>query len=162
MPTFRNGGERPVTYQGIIQRPNGKEQEVLIIIDAMKDMALDFWLPYEELGLELVDADNPPVKGSTLLSGTFMFDAGTERKFTIGHCDKYILDVILQSGSVKVYHGNAPIGVEIRTDVDVQYRYHIVNDWEYAPYLRVVGLEDGTEAIIHAEVFRTANREADG
>lgn len=156
MPTFKNGGARPVMYQGTVQRPNGKPKEVLIIIDGGKEMELDFWLPYEELGLELVDSDYPPVQGSTLVSGTFKFDAGTERKIPIGHCDKYVLDVIVESGSLKVYHGNSPIGTEVRANADVPYRYHVMNDWEYSPYLRVVGIEDGTEAAIHAEIMRNA------
>lgn len=155
MPTFKNGGKRPVVYEGTIQRPNGKPKDVLIIIDGGKEMELDFWLPYEELGLELVDEKYPPVQGSTLLSGTFKFDAGMERKFIIGHCDKYTLDILMESGSVKVYHGNSPIGVEVKANADVPYRYHIMNDWEYSPYLRVVGMEDGSEAVIHAEVLRT-------
>lgn len=74
---------------------------------------LNFWIPYEELGLELIDADNLPVPDTVPLSGTFKFDEGTELKFTLGYCDKCILNVIVQSGTVKVYPANTIINVEI-------------------------------------------------
>ena len=157
MPTFKNGGERPVIYRGIVQRPNSEAQELLIIIDGGKEKQLDYWLPYEELGLELVDKDYPPVPSTVLLSGTFKFNKGTERKYTIGHCDKYILDVIMQSGSIKLYLGSSAIGAEVSANADVPYRYHAVLDWEYAPNIRVVGAEKGTVAVIHAEMYRSGS-----
>ena len=159
MPTFRNGGKRTVIYKGIIQSPNEKPREILVFFDAGKDTAINFWIPYEELGLELVDANNPPVPDTVLLSGTFKFDKGTERKFTLGHCDKYMLDIIIRSGRIKIYHGNSDIGAELSAQKDVSYDYHVINDWEYSPYLRVAGLEDGTEATIHAEVYRSGSKE---
>ena len=154
MPTFRNGGERPVVYKGIIQSPNEKSREVLVFFDAGKKTPLNFWIPYEELGLELVDADNPPVPNTILLSGTFKFDKGTERKFTLQHCDKYVLNVIVQHGRIKLYPGNSAIGVEVSSEANIPYHYHVLYDWEYAPYLRAVGLSNGTEVTIHAEVYR--------
>ena len=161
MPTFKNGGQRTVVYKGIVQPPNERPREILVFFDAGMEKKLNFWVPYEQLGLELVDADNPPVPDTVLLSGTFKFDEGTERKFTLRHCDKYMLDIIMQSGRVKVFHGNSEIGAELSAQSDISYRYHVINDWEFAPFLRVVGLEDGTEATIHTEVFRTGNREMD-
>lgn len=160
MPTFKNGGERTVVYKGIVQPPNEKPREILVFFDAGKETALDFWIPYEELGLELVNADEPPVPNTVLLSGTFSFDKGTERKFAIGHCDRYTLYIIVQSGGIKVYPGNSTIPVDMRTDLEYPYHYNVVYDWEYTPYLRVVGLEDDTEATIHAEIYRIGNREA--
>ena len=156
MPTFRNGGERTVVYKGIVQPPNEKSREILVFFDAGKDTALDFWIPYEELGLELVNADEPPIPNTILLSGTFKFDEGTERKFSLDHCDTYILNVIIQSGKVKVYPGNSAIGAEITINENVPYHYTGIYDWEYAPYLRVVGLEDNTNATIHAEVYKAS------
>lgn len=159
MPTFKNNGDRTVVYKGIIQQPNEKSREVLIFFDAGKEVKLSFWVPYEQLGLELVSADNPSMPDTVLLSGTFSFDKGTERKFTLGHCDKYMLDVIMQRGSVKVYHGSSSIGTELSAETNIPFYYHVINDWEYAPYLRVVGLEDGAEASIHAEVYRSGSKE---
>ena len=161
MPTFRNDGERIVVYKGIIQDPNGKPKEELVFFDTGKDVGLNFWVPYEALGLELVSADNPPVPNTVLLSGTFNFDEGTERKFTIGHCDRYMLYIIIQHGILKLYPGSATIGTEIRADVENPFHYHVVYDWEFAPYLRAVGLTDGTEATIHAEIYRAGNKEAE-
>lgn len=159
MPTFKNGGQRVIAYDGIIQSPNDTARRVLVLFDAGMEKKLNFWVPYEQLGLELVDADNPPVSNTVLLSGTFKFDKGTERKFMLDHCDKYMLDIIMQGGRIKVYHGNNDIGAELSAQADISYRYHVINDWEFAPYLRVVGLEDETEATIHAEVYRTGSRE---
>ena len=161
MPTFRNNGEHIVVYKGIIQLPNEKPKEILVFFDVGIEVKLNFWVPYEELGLELIDADSPAVPNTVLLSGTFSFDEGTERKFTLGHCDRYMLYIVMQSGRLKVYSGSSAIGAEIRADVENPYHYHVVYDWEYAPYILVKGLEDGTEATIHAEIYRAGNREAD-
>lgn len=92
--------------------------------------------------LELIDADNLPVPDTVPLSGTLKFDEGTELKFALGHCDKCILNVIVQSGTVKVYPANTIIGVEIRSDLEIPFYYSELFDLEYAPYLRVVRLED--------------------
>ena len=159
MPTFRNNGKQAVMYEGTVQYPNDKPRRLLVIIDAGTEKKLNFWIPYEELGLELVSEDNPPVPNTILLSGTFSFDEGTERKFQIGHCDRYELYVISQKGKVKVYQGSSDVGAEVRADTEIPFHYHVVYDWEYAPYLRVVGLEDETQITIHAEVYRSGNRE---
>lgn len=155
MPTFRNDGKNRVVYKGIIQQPNEKPQEVLVFFDAGEKVGLNFWVPYEELGLELVDADSPAVPNTVLLSGTFSFDEGTERTFPLGHCDIYVLNVIIQSGKVKVYAGSSAIGVEVTINENIPYHYTGIYDWGHAPYLRVVGLEDNTEATINAEVYTT-------
>lgn len=157
MPTFKNTGKTLIVYKGIIQEPNEKPKEVLVFFNAGEEVGLKFWVPYEELGLELVSEVSPPLPNTVLLSGTFSFDEGTERKFMIGHCDKYLLNVIVQSGALKVYPGSSKIGVEVREDMEVPYSYKVVYDWEYAPYLRVVGITDDTAATIHAEIYREGN-----
>lgn len=154
MPTFKNNTDKAIMHTCKIQPPNGKTQEIIIIAEAGKELMLNFWIPYDRLGLELVSADYPPVPDTVLLSGTFKFDEGTERKYVIEPCDMYTVDVILQSGGLRIYAGSSLSGAEIRSDGEVPYRYHAKYDWEYAPYLRVVGIEDGTEATIHAEVIR--------
>lgn len=154
MPTFRNNTEKAIIYRGTIQPPNNKTQEIIIIIDPKKEIALNFWIPYERLGLEVVNENYPPVPDTLLLSGMFKFDEGTERRYTIEPCDRYTVDVILQKGSLKIYAGSSPTGAEIHAEVGAPYRYSAEYDWEYAPYLRVLGLEDETEAAIHAEVKR--------
>ncbi|MBQ6664062.1 MAG: hypothetical protein IJM68_00600 [Synergistaceae bacterium] len=159
MPTFRNNGKQRIVYKGMIQEPNERMKEVLVFFDAGEEVKLNFWVPYEELGLELVSAESPITLNTVLVSGTFSFDEGTERKFAIGHCDRYVLHVLSQKGKIKIYPGSSDIGAEVRADTEVPFHYHVIYDWEYAPYLRVVGLEDGTEATIHAEVYRPGNRE---
>ena len=112
------------------------------------------WLPYQKLGLTLTSENYPPVPNTILISGTFNFDEGTERKFNIDTCDTYVVNIIVQSGTVIMYPGSTVVGVEISGSVDVPYHYKAVLDWEYAPYLRLVGKEDGTVATVHAEVDR--------
>lgn len=141
-------------YTCKIQPPDGKRHELIIIAEPKEELMLNFWIPYEKLGLELVDADNPPVPDTVLLSGTFSFDEGTSRKFSIEPCDMYTVDVILQSGGLKIYSGSSNSYAEIRSDGTIPYRYKAKYDWEYAPYLRFVGIEDSTEATIHAEMLR--------
>ena len=131
----------------------------MVFFDAGEEVALNFWVPYEELGLELVSSDSPAVPNTVLLSGTFSFDEGTERKFPIEHCDKYELYVIVQKGKVKIFTGSSTLGAEVRADLEVPFHYNVLYDWEYAPYLQVVGLEDGSEATIHAEIYRSGKRD---
>lgn len=145
---------RAIIYNGTIQPPNGQTQGIIIIFDPGKEVELKFWIPYERLGLELVNENYPPVPDTLLLSGTFKFDSSTQRKYLIEPCDRYTVDVILQKGSLKIYAGSSPTGAEIHAEIESPYRYSAEYDWEYAPYLRVVGLEDDTEAVIHAEVKR--------
>ncbi len=154
MPTFKNNTNKAIMYRGTIRPPDRSKQEVIIIVDPGKEIGLNFWLPYEALGLELTDENNPPVPDTLLLSGLFKFDKGTERKYAIGQCDKYTVNVIVQGGGVKMYAGSSPTGAEIVADIGSPYTYSAEYDWEYAPYIRVAGLEDGTEAVIHAEVSR--------
>ena len=154
MPTYRNDSSRVVMYKGVIRRADGRTQEQLVIVDPGKEIAVEYWIPYEKLGLMLVKENEPPVPSTVLLSGTFMFDEGTERKYPIEPCDAYVLNVIVQRGKVKVYPGNTAIGVELSSELEVPYHYRGFYDWEYAPYLRVVGLEDDTAVTINAEVSR--------
>lgn len=152
MPTFRNNTDKAIMYRGTIRPPDSKLQEIIIIVDAGKDVALNFWIPYEKLGLELVNENYPPVPNTLLLSGLFKFNEGTERKFSIEACDTYTVDVIVQKGALKLYAGNSAAGAEILADVGTPYHYSAEYEWEYAPYIRAVGLQDNTEASIHAEI----------
>ena len=149
MPTFKNNTER---WKDVILRVDGGE--LLIRFAPGEEKELTFWVPYQEKGLTLVDADNPKVPETILVSGTFDFDAGMERRFSVPPCDKYIVNVIVQTGSVKLYPGNANAGAELVQATDTPFRYKAVYQWDYAPYLRVAGVEAGTRATIHAEVER--------
>ena len=46
------------------------------------------------------------------------------------------------------------LGLEISEEANVPYHYRATFDWEYAPYLRLVGKNDNTVATVHAEVDR--------
>ena len=128
MPTYRNNTDIAINYES-----KGK----LYSFSPHKDYPAKFWVPYQELGLELVNADYPPVPDSIIISGTFRFDYQIERRFNIEHCESYRFKVSVQSGRVKLYAGQSRVGVEIVEDYDA------VLDWEKAPYVRIVGL-DGT------------------
>lgn len=158
MPTFRNETSQAIMYKGTIQPPNGKKQDVLIVIEAGKELGINFWIPHERLGLTLVDENNPPVPNTVFVSGMFKFEEGTERKYSIEPCGMYLVDILVEKGSLKVYAGSSSSGIEMNASYEVPYRYRAKYDWEYAPYLRVVGLEDGTEALIHAEAVRVNER----
>lgn len=110
-----------------------------------KDYAAKFWLPYQELGLDLINADYPPVPEKFFISGEFKFSAGVERKFNIENCDKYSLLISMEAGKIKLYTGNSRSGVEIAGDYSTQL------EWRYAPYIRILGLQNGTIAHIRAE-----------
>ncbi|MBQ7262463.1 MAG: hypothetical protein IJR14_01970 [Synergistaceae bacterium] len=155
MPTFRNDGAQVVTHKMTIQSPTDPPRRGLIRFDPGAEVALPYWVPYKELGLTLVSED-PKVPDTILASGTFGFDAGMERKFDIEQCDTYIVNVIVQTGRVMLYPGSTKTGVEIVQDADVPFHYRGVYDWEHAPYLRLVGLDAGTRATVHAEVDRSA------
>ena len=154
MPTFKNETSRVISHRAIIQSPEGVPKESWIIFNPGEEKQLSFWLPYAKLGLTLTSENYPPVPETILISGTFNFNNGTERKFNIASCDTYVLNIIVQSGKVTVYTGNSNTGVEVRENADVPYHYKAVLDWEYAPFLKVVGKEDNTQATIHAEVDR--------
>jgi len=147
MPTFKNETSHYIDYE---QETGGKKNMLRFKPD--EERALPFWLPYQQLGLTLISADYPAVPNTVLISGNFNFDEGTERKFNIEPCDDYALSIIVQSGKIALYHGNSPVSVEVAENIDVPYHYRAKLEWEYAPYLRVVGLENGTTATIHAEI----------
>jgi hypothetical protein len=153
VPTFRNDTNSPITYNAIVHPPGGGVRKVIITIYPEEEKALDFWVPHVKLGLTLVSDTFPPVPESILANGTFAITAGAERKFEIAPCDSYYLDVIAQTGSVVVYIGNANQGVSVSATSPTAYRYHGVQDWEYAPAIKIVGVADGSFTL-SAEVYR--------
>ena len=153
MPTFKNETSRYIDHNAIIQTPEGEPRKILVRFEPGEQREMLFWLPYQKLGLTLV-SDYPAVPNTILVSGTFNFDEGTERRFNIESCDTYIVNVIVQSGRVVMYTGNSALGVEVAENAEVPYHYKATMDWEYAPYLRLVGKENGTVATVHAEIDR--------
>lgn len=136
MPTYRNNTNNPINYA------YGKN---IYTFPPKKDYPCKFWLPFQELGLELVDADYPPVPSKILISGNFLFSKGTERKFNIEHCEKYRLHVKVSNGTLRLYTGTSRRGVDIQGD------YETLLAWEFAPYIRLSGITDGVKASIYAE-----------
>ena len=137
MPTFRNNTDLTINYES-----KGK----LYSFPPHKDYPATIWVPYQELGLELVNADYPPVPDSILVSGTFRFDYQIERRFNFDHCGKYRLKLSVNEGRVKLYAGNSRVGAEISGD------YEATFDWDKAPYIRVVGLDGMSMVRIDAEI----------
>jgi len=150
MPTFRNDTDRWVDCWTTLWWPEGAHK-VLVRFKPHEQRALKFWLPWQDKGLTLIDAENPEVPKMTLTSGTYEFSEGMEREFQIPPCDKYVVDLIVHNGSVKLYAGNDRAGtVVVKNDI-VPFSYRGFFDWEQAPRLRVVGTEPDTRATLHAE-----------
>ena len=154
MPTFKNDTRHYIDYEALVQYPNGEPKKILVRFEPGEERGFPFWIPYQKLGLTLINADYPVVPNTILISGNFNFDTGTERRFNIEHCDIYIVNVIVQSGKVAMYPGSSNRCVEIAENTEVPYHYKATFDWEYAPYLRFIGLEDDTVVTIHAEIDR--------
>jgi len=150
MPTFRNDTKRWIDCWPTIQTGTGP-MRILVRFEPDEERKLKFWLPWREKGLTLVDANEPPVPPVTLSSGTYDFEPGMSREFQIPPCDRYIVDLIVQSGRVKLYAGDDPAGADIVKNELVPYRYRAIYDWERAPRLRVVGMEENTRVTLHAE-----------
>ena len=136
MPTYRNNTNNAINYV------YGKN---IYTFPPKKDYPCNFWIPYQELGLELVNAEYPPVPSKILISGKFLFSKGTERKFNIEHCEKYSLKLSVENGTLRFYTGSSHRGV------DIEGEYSTLLSWEYAPYIRLVGITDGVKVSIHAE-----------
>ena len=139
MPTYRNNSDIAINYNH-----NGR----LYSFPPHKDYEAIVWVPYQELGLELVSADYPPVPESILLSGSFMFERGMERKFNITHCERYKLKIQVKTGRVRMYTGNAKIGLEVNDE------YSGELDWERAPYIRIISVDVQSEVKMNAEVVK--------
>ena len=137
MPTFRNNTDLAISYES-----KGK----LYSFPPHKDYPAKIWVPYQELGLELVNVDWPPVPESILLSGMFTFTDGMERKFNISHCNKYRLKVSVHAGHLKLYVGSSRIATELTREHD------FILEWEKAPYIRLEGYPTESQVYIHAEV----------
>ncbi len=127
MPTFRNDGDRAVIY-------NETDGKNIIIFDSGVNVQLVHWIPYRRLGLTLVNETYPPVPDTVLISGEFKFSRGMERKFDIGECRKYELEITPDDGILALY-----VGASRRGKIISKSKYTEILDWQYAPYIRVTG-----------------------
>ena len=135
MPTFRNGTERPIYHNF-----NGRQY----CFEPYKKYGLEFWIPYAQLGLELVDDEFPPVRDDVFVSGEFKFQNGVSRRFNIEPCNAYNLKINVQSGACKIYFGHSTNFVEVRAN------YEIRKEWSYAPFFKIAAIEDDTVINIEA------------
>lgn len=123
MPTFKNTTNKPIEYITA-----GKD---ILIIDPNEIKELEYWIPYQQLGLELLNESYPPVPNEILLNGTFKFMAGMTRKFDIEPCTKYALSIKNKGASILLYLGGSKSAIEITDE------YSDIFSWEYAPFIRV-------------------------
>ena len=135
MPTFKNETDKPIQYF-----MDGK----IVIFDHGKETALDFWVPYSQLGLTLVDAEYPPVPDSVLISGKFKFRKGMKRIFDINPCNAYSLHLEVREGEVMIYPGTSKNGITVSGS------YTTTLNWSKAPFIRAEGLADDTVVEIQA------------
>ncbi len=136
MPTYKNNTETQINYEA-----GGKIYNFL----PGRETSTTIFVPYKELGLELIDENYPPLKSKILISGTFKFRVGMERRINIPHCEKYRLKVKVKSGLLKLYQGNSGLSMTISDDYDTE------QEWGYAPYVKFIGAAEQTEAIIYGE-----------
>ena len=123
MPTFKNTTNKPIEY--ITAEKN------ILIIDPNEIKELEYWIPYQQLGLELLNESYPPVPSEILLNGTFKFMAGMTRKYDIEPCEKYVLSMSIKGTPVLLYLGGSKNAIHITDE------YSDIFTWEYAPFIRV-------------------------
>ena len=123
MPTFRNNTNKPIAYE-----TNGKD---LLIIDPNEIKELEYWIPYQQLGLELLSESYPPVPNQVLINGTFKFMGGMSRKFEIEPCQKYALRVKVDGEAVTLALGGSQQAFHVKDE------YTDVFSWEYVPYIKI-------------------------
>ena len=152
MPTFKNDTKHYIDYEAITQSSSGERKKILLRFVPGEERALGFWLPYQKLGLTLVNADYPPVQNKILISGTFEFSENMERLFSVDHCDRYVINIIVQSGKIKLYTGASTVGQEVAEDSPVAYRYRGVLEWEFAPYFKIVTSDNKATVTLSVEV----------
>ena len=152
MPTFKNETARYIDYEAFVQDVSGEARKILIRFEPGEERGLSFWLPYQKLGLTLVNNDYPAVPSKILISGTFAFTAGTTRKFNIEPCTRYVVNIIVQKGKIKFYAGSSTVAQEVAEEANVPYRYRSVFGWENAPYIRLVCDEGEAEVSLSVEI----------
>lgn len=141
MPTFRNDTDKPIQY-------HLQEEGKIVIFDPKREVALDFWVPYSQLGLTLVSETYPPVPNSILINRKCKFSKGEERKFTITPCTSYSLFIDVKDGEVLLYLEAG------RSSIDITSSFSGVFAWSKVPYIRVVGIKDSSYVEIRATVER--------
>lgn len=135
MPTFKNETNKPIQHF-----MDGK----IVIFDPNKETALDFWVPYSQLGLTLVSAEYPPVPESVLISGKFKFSKGMKRIFEINSCNAYSLHLEVREGEAMLYLGTSKNGIAVSGS------YTTTLNWSRVPFIRAEGLADNTTVEIQA------------
>ena len=139
MPTFRNDTDKFIVYK------LDKEKKY-VMFDPKKEVPLEFWVPYVQLGLTLVSASYPPVPDTILISGEFLFDNGLVRKFNIDPCDTYYLEVVVKSGKILIFPGESKNNIPVSANE----KHSVKFEWAKYPYIRVVGVHADTVALILA------------
>lgn len=117
----------------------------ILIIDPGETAELMHWIPYQKLGLTLVNESYPPVGNKVLISGNYKFSEGMERRFDVEACGTYRLELKVKSGRIELYMGASPFGIELNGE------YSSLIDWGSAPYLRIEGKVSGSEVEIRCE-----------
>ena len=153
MPTFRNDTDKYIDFDDFIIR-NERREHVIVRFKPGEERKLDYWLPYLQKGLTLVDADNPPVGETILISSTYDFTTGLERKFNIPPCDRYVVNIIVQEGTIKFFIGASSNYQEVSEEADVPYRYRTVLEWEVAPYIRLKCDSGTAKVTLNVEILR--------
>ena len=157
MPTYRNMTGRPVSFNNLkIYEDGGDVRRMIVTFAPLEEKALHFALPrYAEKGLELVDEDFPPLYGPIIFDNTLDYPEGVSREFAIRPCDRYFVQVIVQTGKVRMKFGRNGTPVVLDASLPVRTKFWENVDWESAPLLIIEGVEGGGNCTLHVNVAQS-------
>ena len=152
MPTYKNISKQTVPFFLRLNQNDGEFRRVTITFAPGEEKMLPFALPnHAERGLEITDHDFPPLPDPIIFNNTLEYREGFSREFDIRPCDRYLVQVIAQSGRVSFRFGAS--GTPIILDAGLPYKTKFGKkvDWESAPLLIIEGLSENATCTLHVE-----------
>jgi hypothetical protein len=152
MPTYRNTLIRPVTFEVKLYGSDGQIRRYLVDFRAGEERKLPFALPnHAAKGVAVVDTAYPPLSDPIIFDNTLPYDAGVMREFAVRPCDKYLVQLIVQTGKITYQFGHTGVPASLDADLPTQTSFAKQVDWESAPLLVVKGAADGSSVSLHIE-----------
>jgi hypothetical protein len=152
MPTYKNTTPHPVSFLIKLYGNDGNVGKFLVDFRAGEERQLSYALPrYAEKGITLIDANYPPLSDPLIFDSALLYDAGVIREFAIRPCDKYLVQLIVQTGKITYQFGYGGVPAMLDATLPVQSSFSKQVDWESAPLLVVKGVTDGSVVSLHVE-----------
>jgi len=152
MPTYKNPTKTQVSFDLRLYQNNGIFRRGTLTIWPGEERPLHFALPfYAEKGLVLVNPYYPPLPDPVIINNELEYRNGVSREFQIRPCDRYLVQIITQSGRVKCRFG--PYGTAFELDADSPKRFMFIKkvSWENAPMLIIEGIGETSTCSLHVE-----------